>query len=269
MTIIVDGKKIADEIENKIKKEILRTKIVPSLASVLVGNDKPSKRYAKLIQRASARVGIHFEIYKFPENISEKELIDSISSLNKKDSVDGILLHVPLPEDIDERKIFSSINPEKDIEGVHPLNRGKMYMGIEDPVPCVAEAVIRVLNRYNVEICGKDAIVIGHSNTIGKPISALLLNRNATVTVCHEYTKDLRKYTEKADIIVSATGVKDLIREDMVREGAIVIDVGRDIDFKNVSKKVSLITPPFGGIGPVTVSILMEHTYKLAKKKVI
>ena len=241
--------------------------ITPGLATILVGENRSSNLYMKLIHKACKRVGIYSEHYTLSENDTEGELIDLIHSLNRNDTLHGILVQFPLPEHIDERKIMQIFSPAKDVDGFHPLNLGKMLIGIEDIVPCAPHAVIKVLEKYDVDVCGKNVVVVGHSNGVGKPTAALLLNRNATVTMCHVYTKDLKKYTKEADILVTATGVKNLIKGNMVKEGAVVLDVGGDVDFENVSPKASLITPVPGGIGPITVSLLLEHTTRLAGRK--
>ena len=225
--------------------------------------------YVKLIHRACKRTGIYLEHYTLSEKSTERELIDLIYSLNRNDTIHGILVQLPLPEQIDERRIMQIIDPVKDVDGIHPLNIGKMLTGIEEIVPCAPQAVIKVLEKYNIDVCGKNVVIVGHSNNVGKPIAALLLNRNATVTVCHIYTDDLKKYTKKADILVTAAGVKDLIRENMVKEGVVVLDVGGDVEFENVSAKASLITPPFGGIGPITVALLLENAIKLARRDIL
>lgn len=242
---------------------------MPGLATIIVGRNKPSKLYVKLIHKACKRVGIYSEHYTLSEKSTERELIDLIYSLNQNDTIHGILVQLPLPEHIDEREIMQIINPAKDVDGFQPVNLGKMLTGIEDIVPCAPHAVIKVLEKYNIDVCSKNVVIVGHSNGVGKPMAALLLNRNATVTVCHIYTEDLKKYTKKADILVTATGVKDLIRENMVKEGVVVLDVGGDVDFENVSPKASLITPMSGGIGPVTVALLLEHTIKLVRRDIL
>ena len=241
--------------------------ITPGLATILMGENRSSNLYMKLIHKACKRVGIYSEHYTLSENDTEGELIDLIHSLNRNDTLHGILVQFPLPDHIDEKKIMQILSPAKDVDGFHPLNLGKMLIGIEDIVPCAPHAVIKVLEKYDADVCGKNVVVVGHSNGVGKPTAALLLNRNATVTMCHVYTKDLKKYTKEADILVTATGVKNLIKGNMVKEGAVVLDVGGDVDFENVSPKASLITPVPGGIGPITVSLLLEHTTRLAGRK--
>ncbi|MEA1993304.1 MAG: bifunctional 5,10-methylenetetrahydrofolate dehydrogenase/5,10-methenyltetrahydrofolate cyclohydrolase [Euryarchaeota archaeon] len=260
--IIIDGKKIAREIEEKVAAQISQIQL--GLATVLVGDDKPSGIYAKLIRKASERVGILPEHHELSKNTKEKDLIELIESLNRNERIHGILIHRPLPKQIDERKIIAAISPEKDVDGSHPSHLGRTLMGIENIIPCAPHAAITILERHRVKIRGKNAVVVGHSLGVGKPMVMLLLNRNATVTVCHIHTENLPKYTREADILATAAGVKNLIKGDMVKKGAAVLDIGGDIDFDIVVPKASLITPTPGGIGPVTVALLMENTVKLA-----
>jgi len=243
--------------------------ITPGLATILMGGNRSSKLYVKLIHKGCKRVGIYSERHALSEKARERELIDLIYSLNQSEIIHGILVQLPLPKHIDERKAIQNINPIKDVDGLHPFNLGKMFTGIEDIVSCAPHAVIKVLEKYNIDVCGKNAVVVGHSNGVGKPIAALLLNRNATVTTCHIYTDNLKKYTKEADILVTAAGVKNLIREDMIKEGAVVLDVGGDVDFEKVLPKASLITPIHGGIGPITVAFLLENTIKLVRRDIL
>ncbi len=278
---VIDGRKIAQEIEANVKKEveefITKHGIKPALATILVGEHPPSKLYVKLKHWACKRVGIASEDHKFPHETKQEEVINLIESLNKRPEIHGILVQLPLPKHIDEREVMMRIAPEKDVDGFNPVNMGKMLIGKEGFVPCTPKGIVRALKEFDIEVQGKEVVVVGHSNVVGKPIAAMLLNRNATVKVCHVYTQDLKSHTKEADILIVATGVRGLIKEEMVKENAIVFDVGitwaddrvyGDVDFENVLPKVKLISPVPGGVGPITIAILMEHTLQAAKMQV-
>ncbi len=277
---IIDGRKLAKKIEREVKEDAdqLRAQgIIPCLASILVGDDPASKLYISLKHRACDRAGILAKDYHLPYDTSQKELIELIERLNQDDEVHGILVQLPLPESINEQEVMETIDPSRDSDGFHPFNMGRLLIGNEGLVPCTPRGIIRALDEYQVNVEGKHAVVVGHSNVVGKPMAAMLLNRNATVSVCHVYTKDLKKFTSQADILIVATGVKHLIREDMVKEGSIIFDVGiteengkiyGDVDYENVIEKASLITPVPGGVGPVTVSTLLEHVLKACRSSI-
>ncbi len=278
---VIDGRKIAQEIEANVKKEveefITKHGIKPALATILVGEHPPSKLYVKLKHWACKRVGIASEDHKFPHETKQEEVINLIESLNKRPEIHGILVQLPLPKHIDEREVMMRIAPEKDVDGFNPVNMGKMLIGKEGFVPCTPKGIVRALKEFDIEVQGKEVVVVGHSNVVGKPIAAMLLNRNATVKVCHVYTQDLKSHTKEAEILIVATGVRGLIKEEMVKENAIVFDVGitwaddrvyGDVDFENVLPKVKLISPVPGGVGPITIAILMEHTLQAAKMQV-
>ena len=277
MAIIIDGKKLAEEIKEKIKKEVADLKkkgAVPSLASIIIGNNPASKLYVKLKEKACNEVGIYSEKYSLDENTSEEEIIKLIHKLNKNPKINGILVQLPFPKCLNQENILEAIDPRKDVDGLTSTNLGNLLIGNEFLVPCTPKGVIRLLESINIEIEGKDVVIINHSNVVGKPLAMMFLNRNATVSVCHVKTKDLKKYTSKADILISGTGVKNLIKEDMVKENSIVIDVGiskegnkiyGDVDFENVKNKVYAITPVPGGVGPMTIAMLLENTIKAAK----
>lgn len=278
---VIDGRKIAQEIEANVKKEveefITKHGIKPALATILVGEHPPSKLYVKLKHWACKRVGIASEDHKFPHETKQEEVINLIESLNKRPEIHGILVQLPLPKHIDEREVMMRIAPEKDVDGFNPVNMGKMLIGKEGFVPCTPKGIVRALKEFDIEVQGKEVVVVGHSNVVGKPIAAMLLNRNATVKVCHVYTQDLKSHTKEADILIVATGVRGLIKEEMVKQNAIVFDVGitwaddrvyGDVDFENVLPKVKLISPVPGGVGPITIAILMEHTLQAAKMQV-
>ncbi|MCZ7357205.1 MAG: bifunctional methylenetetrahydrofolate dehydrogenase/methenyltetrahydrofolate cyclohydrolase [Candidatus Methanoperedens sp.] len=275
---VIDGRKIAQGIEAEVKKQvgmfIQEHGIKPALATILVGEHPPSKLYVKLKHWACKRVGIVSEDHKFPQETEQEKIIDLIEKLNRRPEIHGILVQLPLPKHIDERDVMTRIAPEKDVDGFNPLNMGRMLIGREGFVPCTPKGIIRALEEFNIDPKGMEVVVVGHSNVVGKPAAIMLLNRNATVKICHVYTKDLKSHTREADILIVATGVRDLIKADMVKEGAVVFDVGitwqdervyGDVDFDDVLPKVKLISPVPGGVGPMTIAILMEHTLQAAK----
>jgi len=276
---IIDGKVLAKQIEDEVESELEALEsgrgITPGLATILVGDDPASRMYVRLKHRACERVGIRAEDHFLPAETSQEELISLIDSLNKNRDVHAILLQLPLPKHLSPQEAMEAIAPEKDADGFHPYNMGKLMIGDEGLVPCTPHGIIRALEEYNVSIKGKNVVIVGHSNVVGKPMAAMFLNRNATVSVCHVFTDDLKKYTLGADILVVAAGVKHLIKADMIKEGVVIFDVGitqekdgvyGDVDFENVIKKASLITPVPGGVGPVTVAMLMKHVLKCVEK---
>jgi methylenetetrahydrofolate dehydrogenase (NADP+)/methenyltetrahydrofolate cyclohydrolase len=276
---IIDGRAISKQIEAELTEEIASMKaddgMVPGLATILVGQDPASQLYVRLKHKACDRVGIYAEDQKLDASITQKELLDRIKNLNTRADIHGILLQLPLPQHLDAKKAMQAIDPAKDVDGFHPYNMGNLMIGDEGFVPCTPAGIIRALEYYDVDIEGKDVVIVGHRNVVGKPMAAMLLNRNATVAVCHVYTKDLKSYTAGADILVVAAGVKHLIKEDMVKKGAVVFDAGiteeegkiyGDVDFENVVNKASLITPVPGGVGPMTIATLLTHVTFAAKK---
>ncbi|ABE52700.1 bifunctional methylenetetrahydrofolate dehydrogenase/methenyltetrahydrofolate cyclohydrolase [Methanococcoides burtonii] len=278
-TKIIDGRAIAKKVEAEVKADVerlVREKgITPGLSAILVGEDPASKMYVRLKHKACGRVGIFAEDQHLPEDITQEELLEAISSLNARKDIHGILLQLPLPKHLNEQEAMNAIDPAKDADGFHPFNMGQLLIGVEELVPCTPKGIIRALEEYGVEIQGKHAVIVGHSNVVGKPMAAMLVNRNATVSICHVFTKDVTKFTRDADILVVATGVKHLIKEDMVKEGSVIFDVGiteengkvyGDVDFENVIKKASRVTPVPGGVGPVTIATLMQHVLMSAQK---
>ncbi|WP_406656096.1 bifunctional methylenetetrahydrofolate dehydrogenase/methenyltetrahydrofolate cyclohydrolase FolD [Methanolobus sp. ZRKC2] len=274
----IDGRSLSKKLEEQVKQGVDKLKaqegITPGLATILVGEDPASRMYVRLKHKACERVGIHAEDQNMPESSTQEELMQRIRELNSREDIHGILLQLPLPEHLDDKAAMLAIDPAKDADGFHPYNMGKLLIGEEGLVPCTPKGVIRALEEYNVPIQGKHAVVVGHSNVVGKPMAAMLINRNATVSVCHVFTDDLKKYTLDADILVVGTGVKHLIKADMVKEDAVIFDVGiteedgkvyGDVDYDNVVKKASLITPVPGGVGPMTIAILMEHVLMAAR----
>ncbi|WP_462271956.1 tetrahydrofolate dehydrogenase/cyclohydrolase catalytic domain-containing protein [Methanohalophilus sp.] len=276
---IIDGRAISKQIEAELTEEIASMKadagMVPGLATILVGQDPASQLYVRLKHKACDRVGIYAEDQKLDASITQEELLDVIEDLNTRADIHGILLQLPLPQHLDSKEAMQAIDPSKDVDGFHPYNMGNLMIGDEGFVPCTPAGVILALEYYDVDIEGKDVVIVGHSNVVGKPMAAMLLNRNATVSVCHVYTRDLKSYTTGADILVVAAGVKHLIKEDMVKKGAVVFDVGiteeegkiyGDVDFENVVNKASLVTPVPGGVGPMTIATLLTHVTFAAKK---
>lgn len=276
---IIDGKVLAQQIEEEVRSGVESLEsgrgVTPGLATILVGDDPASKMYVRLKHKACERVGISAEDYLLPAETSQKELLSLIDTLNKNRDVHAILLQLPLPKHLPPREVMEAIAPAKDADGFHPYNMGKLMIGDEGLVPCTPHGVIRALEEYNVPIKGKNVVIIGHSNVVGKPMAAMFLNRDATVSVCHVFTDDLNRYTLGADILVVAAGVKHLIKADIVKEGVVIFDVGitkeengvyGDVDFENVIKKASLLTPVPGGVGPITIAMLMKHVLMCAEK---
>jgi methylenetetrahydrofolate dehydrogenase (NADP+) / methenyltetrahydrofolate cyclohydrolase len=276
--VLIDGKKVSTEIRGRLEKETaeLKTKIgrTPGLATVLVGEDPASAVYVRNKNKICHEVGFQ----SFGQNLSaettEEELLDIIKKLNSNDEVNGILVQLPLPDHIDSEKILLSIDPEKDVDGFHPINVGKLAIGNALLTPCTPTGIIALLDYYKIEIPGKHAVVLGRSNIVGKPVAHLLLQRHATVTICHSKTKNLQQVTRQADILIAAVGRPHFVNSDMVKEGAVVIDVGinrvdgkltGDVDFDQVAEKAGLITPVPGGVGPMTIALLMENTLKAFK----
>lgn len=276
---ILDGKEVSQKVKLSIKEQVDKLKekgIFPKLVTISVEKDGAFSIYIKNKKKACDEVGILCENISLGSDTTEEELIDLIERLNAKDDIHGILLQSPVPEHIDINKAFSAISSNKDVDGFNPINIGKLMLGHDTFIPCTAKGIIRLLEYYNIEIEGKHAVIVGRSNIVGKPVMKCLLDKNATVTTCHSRTKDLSNYTSQADILVVATGKEGLIQGDMVKKGAVVIDVGinftmdgilvGDVDFESVSKKASYITPVPGGVGPMTVAMLLENVILATKK---
>lgn len=276
---IIDGKAVSSYVKEKIKTETAELKskgITVGLAVILVGNDPASKIYVANKKKACEDLGLISEEYLLPEDTKTEELLSLINVLNNEKSINGILCQLPLPKQIDEQTVINAISPKKDVDAFHPENVGRIMIGNYDFVPCTPAGIMEMLKYYNIEISGKNCVVIGRSNIVGKPMSMLLLHQNGTVTTCHSKTKELSKVTSKADILVSAVGKAGFVTADMVKEGAVVIDVGMnrkdgklcgDVCFDEVSKKASFITPVPGGVGPMTIAMLMKNTLTAAKKQ--
>ncbi len=275
---IIDGKKLAKTTRENLRLEVEELKkngINPKLAVIMVGNNSASQIYVRNKSRACDEVGIEFEEYLLPTTTEQSELLNLIDKLNKQEDINGILLQSPIPDGLDINEAFRKISPEKDVDGFHPINVGKLVLGQDTFVSCTPYGIMRMFEAYNIDLEGKNAVVIGRSNIVGKPMSHCLLNKNATVTICHSRTKNLAEITKRADILVAAIGKAEFVKADMVKEGAVVIDVGinrteegklkGDVDFENVSKKASYITPVPGGVGPMTIAMLMNNVVKAAK----
>jgi hypothetical protein len=277
--IKIDGKAFSQTVLEKIKGEHSQLKEKygkpAGLAVVIVGNNPASQVYVKNKIRACENVGFYSENIELDENISEKELLQEINKLNKNDRINGILVQLPLPAHINELKIIDSISPEKDVDGFHVSNIGKMVIGDETGfLSCTPYGIMQLLEEYKIEIAGKDAVIIGRSNIVGKPMALMLIQKGATVQICNSRTKDLRKKLNKADIIIVAAGVPKLLKKEDVKEGAVVIDVGinrvdgkicGDVDYEEVAEKTSYITPVPGGVGPMTIASLIKNTFKSYK----
>ena len=279
MTKIIDGKIISASVKERVKAEVSALKekgITVGLAVIIVGEDPASKVYVSNKKKACENLGIISEEYALPESTTNEELLALIDELNSKPSINGILCQLPLPSHLDEKLIINSIDPEKDVDAFHPFNVGKIMIGDFYFLPCTPAGVMEMLKYENIEVEGKTCVVIGRSNIVGKPMNMLLLHQNGTVTVCHSKTKNLKEVCKNADILVAAVGRPKFVTEDMVKEGAVVIDVGinrvdgklcGDVDFENVKNKVSAITPVPGGVGPMTIAMLMQNTLTAAKKQ--
>jgi len=275
---IIDGKSLSQKIKRDIAKETQNLKetsnIVPGLAVIIVGDDPASRSYVGMKAKSCKEVGFYSIVHEMPETITQDEILETIKMMNTNPRIDGILVQLPLPKHIDTDKILGIIDPTKDVDGFHAYNVGKLVTGLDSFVACTPLGVMEMFKEYNISLEGKDVCVVGASNIVGKPMASLLLNANATVTITHIFTKDLKAHTSKADIIVVGVGVPKLIKEDMVKDGAIVIDIGinriengslvGDVDFENVSKKCSFITPVPGGVGPMTIAMLLKNTLKSA-----
>jgi len=274
---IIDGKAIALEVESEVKSRVEKLSaqgVVPGLATILVGANQASQMYVRLKHSACARVGIRSENVNLDENIAQEDLLAKIRELNGREDVHGILLQLPLPKHLDPKTAMMEIAPEKDVDGFHPVNMGALLLGAERLVPCTPKGIIYALEKLGVKLEGSEAVVVGHSNVVGKPVAAMLLNRNATVQVCHVFTKDLKEHTRDAEILIVAAGVPGLIKADMVKPGAYIFDVGinrvgdktvGDVEFDSVKEIASAITPVPGGVGPMTISMLLTQTVQVAE----
>lgn len=279
MSKIIDGKVISAVVKERVKKgvaELNKKGITVGLAVIIVGEDPASKIYVSNKKKACEAMGIISEEYALPESTTEEELLALVDELNRKKSINGILCQLPLPRHLDEKLIINSILPEKDVDAFHPANVGRIMIGDYDFVPCTPAGIMEMLAYENINPEGKNCVVIGRSNIVGKPMAMLLLHKNGTVTVCHSKTQNLKEICSKADILVAAVGKAKFVTADMVKEGAVVIDVGMnrvdgklygDVDYEAVKEKASAITPVPGGVGPMTIAMLMQNTLTAAKRQ--
>lgn len=274
---ILDGKKVSQKVKDelKIKVENLKAEgIEPALAVIIVGNDSASKVYVANKEKACEYIGIRSEKFALPEETTEEELLALISELNARADIHGILCQLPLPKHINEETILNSISPQKDVDAFHPVNVGKIMIGNFDFLPCTPAGVMELLDDAGIDLCGKECVVIGRSNIVGKPQAMLLLHKNATVTICHSRTKDLKEVCKRADVLIVAVGRAKMVDESYIKEGAVVVDVGMDrdengklcgdVDFDSACTKASYITPVPGGVGPMTIATLMKNAVTAA-----
>jgi methylenetetrahydrofolate dehydrogenase (NADP+)/methenyltetrahydrofolate cyclohydrolase len=285
ITKIIDGRKIAKEITESLKTKvedfIQKNKIAPELAVIIVGEDPASLFYVKMIGKTCEKVSINFKEYNLSEETSQEELLKLINNLNKDKEISGIIVQVPLPKHINQDQIQEAVNPSKDVDCFNPINMGRLALGKPEFLPCTPYAVYELIKRENIEVEGKHTVIVGRSNIVGRPMALILLQKkehaNATITICHSLTKDLIYFTRQADILIAAVGKPEIIKRDMVKEGAIIIDVGTnevggklvgDVAYDEVLGKVSVITPVPGGVGPITNVMLMQNTLKAAEKLV-
>ncbi len=282
MTTIIDGRKISADIRAEVAEEVKKLKdekgIAPGLAVIIVGEDPGSQIYVRNKQKACEETGIYSEKHELPGDVSEEELLSLVNRLNDDPQIHGLLVQLPLPKHIDEDRVIDAINVKKDVDGFTPINVGNMLIGKDCFLPCTPHGIIVLLERCGIDISGKDAVVVGRSNIVGKPAAVLLMHNNATVTICHSRTKDLASHTSRADILVVGIGQPKMITADMVKAGAAVIDAGinrgedgkvvGDVDYEGVFDKVGAITPVPGGVGMMTVAMLMYNTLEAAKKAV-
>jgi len=278
MAVIIDGKKIAHDIRHEVKAESLRLKeetgITPGLAVVLVGDDPASKIYLKHKENACRDAGFFSREFRLPQETLESELLATIQELNQDESIHGILVQLPLPRHLNSATIIEAIDPQKDVDGFHPYNLGRLFTGNPYHMACTPKGILELMDRHAITIEGKEAVIVGRSNIVGKPLALMLLNRHATVTICHTRTRNLSEVTKRAEILIAAAGKPEMIGADMVRNGAVVIDVGvnrmndgrlvGDVAFSEVLEKTSYITPVPGGMGPMTIAMLLVNTLKAA-----
>ena len=276
---IIDGKKVSAEVKEQVRQETLRLKeehgVTPGLAVVIVGDDPASRVYVNNKKKACELVGFRSEEYALPASTTQEELLDLVRTLNEKEDINGILVQLPLPKHLDDKAVIEAINPVKDVDAFHAVNVGKIMLGEYDFLPCTPAGVMEMLHSYNIPVEGKECVVIGRSNIVGKPMGMLMLHENGTVTICHSRTKNLKEVCARADILVVAVGIPKFVKADMVKEGAVVIDVGMDrdengklcgdVDFDSVKEKCSFITPVPGGVGPMTIATLMKNTIKACR----
>ncbi len=274
---IIDGRSIADEGEAELKRKIEEMERPPRLDTIFAGDDEGSKVYLGVKNRGCERVGIETETHRYPSDVSRDELLSKIEELNEDDRVDGVLIQMPLPGEIDSRPLIERIDPVKDVEGLHRSNMGRLMTGDEEVVPCTPKGILTMFESEDIELKGKEICIVSHSTIVGKPMAITLLNRDTTVEVVHEFTKDLKSHTKRAEILITAAGKAHFITEDMISKGAIIIDVGMnrlengdlvgDAVYEGCKEKASKITPVPGGVGPTTVLSLLQNTYRAAVRR--
>ena len=283
MAKILDGKAVSQRVKNALKEEtekfVEKYGIKPGLAVVIVGDDPASRVYVNSKKKACAEIGYYSEEHALPESTTEDELLSLVEKLNGDEKIHGILVQLPLPKHIDEEKIINAINPKKDVDAFHPVNVGKIMIGNCDFLPCTPAGVMELIDDAGIDLTGKNCVVVGRSNIVGKPQAMLLLHKNATVTICHSKTKNIKEITKNADVLVAAVGRAQMFDGDYIKDGAVVIDVGMnrlenkklvgDVDFESAEKKASYITPVPGGVGPMTIAMLMKNTLTAAKNAVL
>lgn len=280
MAIIIDGKSLAGKIRENLKKdcdELRENGIIPKLAVIMVGEDAASKVYVKNKSKACQEIGIEYEEYLLESKITQEILNKMIKNLNEKQDINGILLQSPIPNNLDINEAFRTISPDKDVDGFSPINVGKLVLGQETFTSCTPYGIIKMFEEYNIDLKGKNVVILGRSNIVGKPLIQCCLNKNATVTVCHSKTKNIEEYTKRADVLISAIGKSKFITKNMVKNGVVVIDVGinrdengklsGDVDFEEVKEVASYITPVPGGVGPMTIAMLMNNVIKATKNQ--
>lgn len=279
MDKILNGKETAQEYDEEMLKmvsELKQAGVTPGLAVIMVGNNGASEVYVRNKKRRAEKLGFNFEEVLLPETISEDDLLNEVNKLNNRNDIDGFIVQLPLPEHINEDKIVNAVNKDKDVDGFAPYNVGKLFMNDPEQIPATAKGIMLLLEKYNINLDGKRVVIVGRSNIVGRPVAALMLNANATVTIAHSHTKNLSKITQEADILVVAIGKGKFITADYVKENAVVVDVGMnridgklagDVDFDEVIKKASLVTPVPGGVGPMTITGLMYQTINIARKR--
>ncbi len=277
MANIIDGRLVSKKVKEEVAQEVVALKekgITPGLAVIIVGDDPASRVYVNNKKKSCAEVGFYSEEYALPAETTMEQLLEVIDVLNKREDINGILCQLPLPKHLDEKAVIDYIDAKKDVDAFSPVNVGKIMIGDYDFLPCTPAGVMELLKHYEIEVEGKECVVIGRSNIVGKPMSMLLLHKNGTVTTCHSRTRDLKEVCIRADILVAAVGIAEFVTADMVKDGAVVIDVGMnrkdgklcgDVKFDEVSEKASFITPVPGGVGPMTIGMLMKNTLKAAK----
>lgn len=280
MAIIIDGKELAKKIRANLKiecEELKNKQINPKLAVIMVGDDPASKVYVRNKSKVCEDVGIEYKEYLLSSNTKQKELIELIEKLNQDKTINGILLQSPIPANLDINEAFRTISPQKDVDGFNPVNVGKLVLNQDTFVSCTPYGIMKMFEKYNIDLTGKNVVILGRSNIVGKPLMHCCLNKNATVTVCHSKTQNLAQKAKEADILISAIGKSQFVTADMVKENAVVIDVGinrlengkitGDVDFENVKEKASYITPVPGGVGPMTIAMLMNNVIKATKRQ--